>query len=151
MGNEHGVEPDLQCRVDVTARAISNHPAVGLHNFELLDHSRVSVRVLFDHDFDRVEIGKQAGPLNFRHLLRLLAFGKQDQAVMFRKIRQRFRNTFENMRRRAFQFRDDALEFPPRFRAVPCCRRASGRFLRANDESCEHRSRAGGYCGARSR
>ena len=34
----------------------------------------VGFRIFFDHDFDGIEIGKQAGALNFRDLLRLFTF-----------------------------------------------------------------------------
>src|ERR1700722_15596841 len=58
--NENGVEPRLQRRIDVAARAIPHHPAVRFHDLELLHHPFVNTHVLFQHDFNRIEIRLQS-------------------------------------------------------------------------------------------
>ncbi len=67
--------------------------------------------------FNRVEIGLQAGALDFARLFRGFALGQQDQAVALGEICQRFRHSFENLRRRVFEFGGHLLDFLHHFAA----------------------------------
>src|ERR1700740_1749813 len=69
------VQADLHGRVDVAARAVANHPAVRFHNFVFPHQLAISVRAFLGHDFDELKETLQAGPLDFRGLLRGLALG----------------------------------------------------------------------------
>src|SRR6266849_7527821 len=51
----HGVQADLHGGVDVAARAVANHPSVGLHDFVLAHQCTVSFRVLLGNDLDEFE------------------------------------------------------------------------------------------------
>src|ERR1700757_4481000 len=72
MRDENGIQTHLQRRIDVAARAIPDHPAVGLDDFELLDHSLVYRGIFFQHDFNRIEMRLQPRALDFRGLLWLV-------------------------------------------------------------------------------
>ena len=50
-----GVEADFHGRVDVTARAVANHPGVGLDDFVFVDEGTVGLGIFFVDDFDEFE------------------------------------------------------------------------------------------------
>src|ERR1700676_4696726 len=57
----HGVEADLHCGIDIAARAVADHPAVGLHDFVFVNQSAISLGVFFRNDFDEFEKSLQSG------------------------------------------------------------------------------------------
>src|SRR5260370_13337670 len=49
--DEDGVQADFHGRVNVPARAVAHHPAVGLHDFVLMKPRLITLRILFCHAF----------------------------------------------------------------------------------------------------
>ena len=74
--------------------------------------------IFFQHNFDGIEIGLQAGALHLGGLLGRLALGQQDQPVVLGQVGERFRNTVEDMRRSASSSRPCRLDFLHDF--APC-------------------------------
>src|SRR6267378_2351543 len=105
----YGVEADLHRRIDVAARAVADHPAVGLHDFVLVNQSTIRLGIFFRNDFDELEKSLQAGPLYLGGLFRGLALRKQNQPVPLREISQRLRHAVQNLRRGALQIDDAAM------------------------------------------
>src|SRR5439155_1659631 len=79
--NVAGVQTDLHGRVDVAARALADHPAVGLHDFVLVHQPAIGLRIFFGHDLDELEQALQPGALDLGGLLRGLALGEENQPM----------------------------------------------------------------------
>src|SRR4029079_6223552 len=56
----HGVEPDLHRRIDVAARAVSDHPRMSLHDFVLVHQGAVGFVIFLGDDFDELEKSLEA-------------------------------------------------------------------------------------------
>src|SRR5580700_5959120 len=67
--NKNGAQTCMERGIDVASRAVAYHPTVCFYDFELLDNSLVRASILFEHDFDRIEIGLKARALHFASLL----------------------------------------------------------------------------------
>ena len=76
--DEDGVEANFHRRINVAARAVANHPAVGLDDFVLVNQAAISLRIFFSNDFDEFKESLKAGALDLGSLLRGLAFGKEN-------------------------------------------------------------------------
>src|SRR5260370_40620438 len=50
--DEDGVQADFHGRINVAARAVANHPAVGRDDFVLMNQAAISLRSFFSNDFD---------------------------------------------------------------------------------------------------
>src|SRR5690348_2009072 len=111
MRDEDGVQAGVHGGIDVTAWAIADHPTVRFDDFKLVDHALVGRRILFNDDFDRVEVGLQTGALDLCSLFGSFAFCEQDQAIALGKIRKRFGHAVHDVRRSVFEFGDDPLDF----------------------------------------
>ena len=109
VGDVDGVEADLHGRIDVAARAVADHPAVGFHDFVLVNESAIRFRVFFRNDFYKFKKSLQPRSLDFRCLFRGFALRKQNQPVPFGKIREGFRHAIQNFRRRPLQVDDAAM------------------------------------------
>src|SRR5260370_3246485 len=105
----HGIEADLHCWIDVAARAVADHPPVGLHDFVFVNQSAVGLRIFFGHDLDEFKQSLQAGSLHLGGLFRGLAFGKKNEPVPLGEIRQGLRHSSQNFRRRPLQVDDAAM------------------------------------------
>ncbi len=81
VGNVHGVEANLHRRINVTAGAVADHPAVGFHDFVLVHQPAVRLRIFFRHDLNELEKSLQAGAFDLRGLLRGFAFGEENEPV----------------------------------------------------------------------
>src|SRR5579864_338363 len=53
--NVDGIEAELERGIDVAARAVTDHPAVRLHDLMLVDEAAVSLVVFLLHDFNVLE------------------------------------------------------------------------------------------------
>src|SRR5580704_6952797 len=69
-----GVEADFHGGIDVAARAVADHPPVGLDDFVFVYESAVGVGIFLRHDFDEFKEALQARSLDLRGLLGGLAF-----------------------------------------------------------------------------
>jgi len=115
MRDVHGIEADLHRRIDVAARAVTDHPAVGLHDFVFVNQAAVGLGIFFRNDFDEFEKSLQAGALHLGGLFRGFALGKKNEPMPFGKIRQSFRHAVQNFRRRPLQLDDVAMYQRRRF------------------------------------
>src|ERR1700680_1456181 len=59
MGNEYGVQPRLECGIDIAAGTVANHPTVRFHDMVAVYQCAVRGRILFGDNFDRVEMNLQ--------------------------------------------------------------------------------------------
>src|SRR6266581_1547542 len=64
VGDVHGIQTELQRRIDVAAGAVADHPAVRFHNFVLIDERPVGDMVFLRHDLDKFEEPLQTGALH---------------------------------------------------------------------------------------
>ncbi len=115
MRDVDGVEADTEGGVDVAARGIADHPAMGLDDFVFRDEAGVGDSILFVDDFDSFEEALQAGALDFGGLLGGFAFGEKNEAMAFGEVGERFRNTVEDFWRRALEVDDAVVNFGKRF------------------------------------
>src|SRR4029077_3189265 len=99
MGNKNSIQARLERRINVAQRAVAHHPAVRLYDLELLHHAVVGARLLFQYDFNRVEVRLQARAFHLGGWLGRLALGKKNESVMLRKIRERLWHAIEDQRR----------------------------------------------------
>src|SRR6266704_558375 len=53
--DEDGVQADFHGRINVAARAVANHPAVGLDDFVLVNQAAIILWIFFSNDFDDLE------------------------------------------------------------------------------------------------
>src|SRR6266481_3884875 len=81
VGDVDGVQADLHGGVDVAARAVANHPAVGFHDFVFTHEFAVGFGAFFGNDFDELEKALQTGALDFSRLFGGFALGEENQAV----------------------------------------------------------------------
>jgi hypothetical protein len=109
--NEDGVEAGLKSGIDVASRAVADHPAVGLDDFELRDDALVGLRIFFGDNFDGVEISGEAGALDFGGLRGGFAFAEKNQAMTFAEIGKSFGDAFENARRHGVEFFGHFVDF----------------------------------------
>src|SRR5260370_4880520 len=109
VGDVDGVETDLHRWIDVAARAVADHPPVGLHNFVFANESAIRFRVFFRNDFYKFKKSLQSRPLDFRGLFRGFALRKQNQPVSLGEIREGFRHAIQNFRGRPLQIDDAAM------------------------------------------
>src|SRR5271163_1162817 len=117
MRNKHSAQPGLQSGINVTPRTVPHHPTVRFDDFELLHHALVRTRILFQHDFDRIEVRLESRALHFACLLCGLALRQKYQAVMLREIGKRFGHAIKNVRWRGFEFDGHPLDFLNHFPA----------------------------------
>src|SRR5256885_16949960 len=75
-----GVQADLHRWIDVAARAVADHPAMGLNDFVLVDERAVHFRAFLGNDFDEFKEALQAGALDLGGLLGGLAFGEENRS-----------------------------------------------------------------------
>ena len=83
MRDVDGVEADFHGGIDVAARAIADHPAVGFHDFVLVDQHAVGFGIFLCDDLDKFKESLKAGTLDFGGLLGGFAFGEENQTVAF--------------------------------------------------------------------
>ena len=81
------VQANLHRWIDVAARAVSNHPSQRLNDLVFLHQVSVSLMIFLRHNLDKFKESLQPGALDFRRLLRGLAFGKENQPVPLRRAR----------------------------------------------------------------
>src|SRR5882757_325069 len=115
MRNVDGVEADAKGGIDVAARRIADHPAMGFDDFVFRDEAGVGDSILFVDNFDGFEKALQSGALDFGGLLGGFAFGEENEAMAFGEIGERFGNTVENFWRCAFEVDDAVVNFGKRF------------------------------------
>src|SRR5260370_603838 len=105
----HGIEADLHRRIDVAARAVADHPTVGLHNLVFVDQSAIGLGIFLRNDFDEFEHSLQAGPLHPAVLFRRLSLGKKNEPVPLGEIRKRLWHAVQNFRGCPLQVDDAAM------------------------------------------
>ncbi len=115
MRDVDGVESDFEGGIDVAARGIADHPAVGFDDFVFRDEAGVRDGIFFVDDFDGFEEALQAGALDFGGLLGGFALGEKNEAMAFGEIGERFRDAVENFWWRAFEVDDAIVNFGERF------------------------------------
>src|SRR5882724_10997141 len=115
MRNVDGVEADAEGGIDVAARGVADHPAMGFDDFVFRDEAGVRDGVLFVDDFDGLEETLQAGALDLGGLLGGLAFGEKNEAMTFGEVGERFRNTVEDFGWCALEVDDAIVNFGERF------------------------------------
>jgi hypothetical protein len=81
VGDEDGVEAGAEGRVDVRAGAVADHPGGAGLAAVVGGEGAVGFGVLFVEDFDRGEVGGEAGAVELVGLLLLIALGDEDEAV----------------------------------------------------------------------
>src|ERR1700731_5116047 len=59
----HRIQSYFHGWINITARAVTDHPALGLHNFVFVHQLAVSFMILFRHDLDKFEESLQSGAL----------------------------------------------------------------------------------------
>src|SRR5690348_7774062 len=109
--NEDGVESGLKSGINVAARAVAHHPAVGFHNFELRDDAFVGLRIFFGDNFYGVEVSGEAGAFNLGGLRGGFAFAQKDEAMAFAQIGKSFGDAFENARRHGVELFGHFVDF----------------------------------------
>src|SRR5271170_3847536 len=115
--DKHSAQPGLQSGINVAPRTVPHHPTVRFDDLELLHHALVRTRILFQYDFDRVEVRLESRALHFARLLCGLALRQKYQAVMLREIGKRFGHAIKNVRWRGFEFDGHPLDFLNHFPA----------------------------------
>ena len=115
MRDVDSVEADAEGGIDVAARGIADHPAVGFDDFVFRDEAGVRDGIFFVDDFDGLEESLQAGALDFGGLLGGFAFGEKNEAMAFGKVGERFGDAVENFRRRALEVDDAIVNLGQRF------------------------------------
>src|SRR5258706_13583876 len=103
MWNEHRIQAGFQRRVDITARAVANHPAARFHHVVPVYKCAVRLRIFFRHDFNRVEVNLQARAFHLGRLFRRLALREKNQAMSLGEISQRFDYAIQDAGRRALK------------------------------------------------
>ncbi len=68
VGDVDGVKTNLHGRIDIAARAVADHPSVGLHDFVFANQSAIGFKIFFRHNFYKFKKSLQPGPLDFRRL-----------------------------------------------------------------------------------
>src|SRR2546421_5943612 len=115
MRDVDSVEADAEGGIDVAARGIADHPAVGFDDFVFRDEAGVGDGIFFVDDFDGFEKSLQAGALDFSGLLGGFAFCEKNEAMTFGEVGERFGNAVEDLRWRAFEVDNAIVNFGERF------------------------------------
>src|SRR5258708_3914463 len=115
MRDVDGVEADTKGGIDVAARGIADHPAMGFDDFVFRDEAGVRDGIFFVDDFDGFEEALQAGALDFGGLLGGFTFGEKNEAMTFGEVGERFGNTVENFGWRALEVDNAIVNFGERF------------------------------------
>ena len=79
--DEDRVEASGECRVDVGAGAVADHPGAGGLAGVVLDDCEIGLRVLLRKDFYGAEVGEETGAVEFSGLFDGITLCDEDQAV----------------------------------------------------------------------
>src|SRR6267378_7533071 len=109
VGDVHGVQADLHGGVDVAARAVADHPAVGFHDFVFAHEFTVGFGAFLGNDFNEFEKALQTGTLDFSGLLGGFALREENQAVAFGEIGKSFGDAIKDLRRGALEIHDAGM------------------------------------------
>ena len=77
----YSIQPRLHCRIDVAARAVADHPSVGLYNFVLVHQGSICLGIFLRYNFNRLEKSLQSRSFDFCSLFGWLALGEQDESM----------------------------------------------------------------------
>jgi len=64
VGNVHSIQTNLHGGIDITARAIADHPALRFYDFVFIDEAGISDGVFLGHDLDCFKKTLQARALH---------------------------------------------------------------------------------------
>src|SRR5882724_4418744 len=81
VGDVHSVQADFHGGIDVTARAIADHPALRFYDFVFIDQAGISDSIFFWHDLDCFKKALQARALHLGRLFRWFTLREKNQAV----------------------------------------------------------------------
>ena len=95
VGDEDGIEPGGECRVDVGAGAVADHPSAGGFARVVGSDTLVGLGVLLVKDLNGGEVAKEAGAVELAGLLDRIALGNEDQPVAGGEIGQSLRDAGE--------------------------------------------------------
>jgi hypothetical protein len=90
VGDEDCVETGSERGIDVGARTVADHPGNGRLAGVVRRQGEVGLGVLFREDFDRGEVGCQAGAMQLVVLFFGVALGDQDDAMAGREVGEGF-------------------------------------------------------------
>src|SRR6202022_786555 len=110
-----GVEANLHGGIDVAARAVADHPAVGFYDLVFAHEFAIALRAFFGNNLDELEEALQTGALDLGGLLGGLPFSEENQAMALGQISERFWDAIKNFWRRALEIDDACVNLRKHF------------------------------------